>query len=434
MGPGTTSWSPRSILGADPTSIPGSGDVRYEGQSPGKGVVPHSKPQAAGDHGPAPPVSIAFKRTCPPRALLRIRDARNATPAPFACIALLENGSPNGAANTRALCTVNARHPLDERKRGRCDSQRDGQSIRIGRGTFRKEFRAMMGLYPMEYLVRSRLHKAKEQLGKGFPITEVAHELGFSSSQYFATVFRKYEATSPSDFLDVSTGKVHRWKYRQAARSPCAMFERLNRIPNAENCAGCSLKSRRFASPAIQLEQTPMQTMPRLYRQFAVLCAVSWAAIPVSAQLSAISGSVSTITRVQTPVSISSPCAELPFDSFPPNQLLRSENSDGSAVSVLQSGKAGPWAEFFIQVDQAGSYRVKPGFLKGPRKGIFQLIVNGDPVGDPIDSYSAGSESPAEAVPGNVTFQKAGIYSFRFLVTGKNQSSSGFSLSLQNML
>ena len=176
-----------------------------------------------------------------------------------------------------------------------------------------------------------------------------------------------------------------------------------------------------------------MQTMPRLYRQFAVLCAVSWAAIPVSAQLSAISGSVSTITRVQTPVSISSPCAELPFDSFPPNQLLRSENSDGSAVSVLQSGKAGPWAEFFIQVDQAGSYRVKPGFLKGPRKGIFQLIVNGDPVGDPIDSYSAGSESPAEAVPGNVTFQKAGIYSFRFLVTGKNQSSSGFSLSLQNI-
>lgn len=68
--------------------------------------------------------------------------------------------------------------------------------------TFRKEFRAMMGLYPMEYLVRSRLHKAKEQLGKGFPITEVAHELGFSSSQYFATVFRKYEATSPSDFLE----------------------------------------------------------------------------------------------------------------------------------------------------------------------------------------------------------------------------------------
>lgn len=75
---------------------------------------------------------------------------------------------------------------------------------------FRKIFSKTMRVSPGEYLVQLRLQRAKELLGRGQSITETAHELGFCSSQYFATVFRKYEGVSPSDFLDRSrTGPGH---------------------------------------------------------------------------------------------------------------------------------------------------------------------------------------------------------------------------------
>ncbi len=67
--------------------------------------------------------------------------------------------------------------------------------------SFRKHFCAMTGLSPKEYLVRLRVHKAKEQLAQGKSITQTAHAIGFGSSQYFATVFRKYEGLRPSDFV-----------------------------------------------------------------------------------------------------------------------------------------------------------------------------------------------------------------------------------------
>lgn len=66
--------------------------------------------------------------------------------------------------------------------------------------TFRKHFSALMGSSPLQYLTRLRLQQAKERMSRGTSVTEIAHELGFSSSQYFATVFRKYEGFTPSEF------------------------------------------------------------------------------------------------------------------------------------------------------------------------------------------------------------------------------------------
>ncbi len=71
----------------------------------------------------------------------------------------------------------------------------------LDRVVFRKHFQALIGSSPTQHLNRLRLQNAKEQLAHGRTITEVSHQLGFSSSQYFATVFRKYEGLSPSDFL-----------------------------------------------------------------------------------------------------------------------------------------------------------------------------------------------------------------------------------------
>ena len=135
----------------------------------------------------------------------------------------------------------------------------------------------------------------------------------------------------------------------------------------------------------------------------------------------------------QAPAPLTSPCGELPFDSFPPNQLLRTEAADGSIVSVLQAGRIGSWAEFFVPVDRAGTYRIDVRSRRGPQEAAFQLAIDGDPVGPPVDGYLAGSASPTETTVGDATFQKAGWHSFRFVVTGKNPSSGGTSLSLEKI-
>ncbi len=136
----------------------------------------------------------------------------------------------------------------------------------------------------------------------------------------------------------------------------------------------------------------------------------------------------------ESPAPLTLTCAELPSDSFPPNQLLRSETADGSVVSVLQAGRTGSWAEFFVRVDRAGTYRVDVQSRKGPDRAIFQLMVDGDPVRQPVDGYAPqNATAPVETAVGDATFQKAGTYSLRFLVTGKNPSGSGLSLALEKI-
>jgi len=60
-------------------------------------------------------------------------------------------------------------------------------------------FRRDFGQTPWQYLIRHRIEVAVEILKTSDrPITEIAHELGFSSSQHFADVFRKLRGHSPS--------------------------------------------------------------------------------------------------------------------------------------------------------------------------------------------------------------------------------------------
>ena len=140
-----------------------------------------------------------------------------------------------------------------------------------------------------------------------------------------------------------------------------------------------------------------------------------------------------TVANAQTAGATTARCGELPFDSFPPNQLLRSEEGAGKVVSVLQSSKVGAWGKFFLRVDQPGTYRVQVGLRKGMDAAIFQLCVGRDPVGPPVDCYAPGSATSIDTAIGDATFLKPGNYPFRFLVTGRNPASSGFSLALEEI-
>ena len=64
-----------------------------------------------------------------------------------------------------------------------------------------KLFRVHGGLSPNEFLIHTRIERAKGLLAAGNdPITAIAFACGFPSSSYFSTVFSKYTGVSPREF------------------------------------------------------------------------------------------------------------------------------------------------------------------------------------------------------------------------------------------
>jgi AraC-like DNA-binding protein len=73
--------------------------------------------------------------------------------------------------------------------------------VRLSPSRFKARFREEVGLPPREHVLRQKLAVAQVWLRRpGASVTGVAHELGFSSSQYFATVFRRFTGLTPSQF------------------------------------------------------------------------------------------------------------------------------------------------------------------------------------------------------------------------------------------
>ncbi|WP_252191161.1 helix-turn-helix transcriptional regulator [Polaribacter sp. Q13] len=60
----------------------------------------------------------------------------------------------------------------------------------------------LTNLTPMKYLFIRRLEMAKKilQEDNGLTISEIAYKCGFSSSQYFSTIFKKYEKCTPKEY------------------------------------------------------------------------------------------------------------------------------------------------------------------------------------------------------------------------------------------
>jgi AraC-like DNA-binding protein len=73
------------------------------------------------------------------------------------------------------------------------------QVARLSESRFKSRFKAEIGVPPAEYWLRKKIERATEML-KTRRVTEVAHELGFSSSQYFATAFKRYTLMNPSQY------------------------------------------------------------------------------------------------------------------------------------------------------------------------------------------------------------------------------------------
>lgn len=64
---------------------------------------------------------------------------------------------------------------------------------------FKARFKAELGVPPAEYVQRARVAEAERRLREtDVSVTRLAHDLGFASSQYFATVMKRYTGRTPS--------------------------------------------------------------------------------------------------------------------------------------------------------------------------------------------------------------------------------------------
>lgn len=73
------------------------------------------------------------------------------------------------------------------------------EEVHISVPRFKVLFMNAVGIPPGEYVLREKLECCKQELSESKKsITELAYEYGFSSSQYFSTVFKRYCMVTPS--------------------------------------------------------------------------------------------------------------------------------------------------------------------------------------------------------------------------------------------
>lgn len=73
--------------------------------------------------------------------------------------------------------------------------------IGISESHLRRRFRRETGMTVVDYITRYRIEKAKRLLETGeYVIGEIYEKVGFSTSQYFSIVFKRYEKISPGQY------------------------------------------------------------------------------------------------------------------------------------------------------------------------------------------------------------------------------------------
>lgn len=66
---------------------------------------------------------------------------------------------------------------------------------------YKQKFKQQMGITPRNYINMQKIERAKQLLDSGCSITDTAMTLGFNTSNYFTTVFKKYTFQSPTDYI-----------------------------------------------------------------------------------------------------------------------------------------------------------------------------------------------------------------------------------------
>ena len=81
------------------------------------------------------------------------------------------------------------------------DISRMAASVSLSESRFKQKFKQATGIPPVEFMIREKIEESKILLqDAGRTVTSVAMELGFTSSQHFSVLFKKYVGESPAQF------------------------------------------------------------------------------------------------------------------------------------------------------------------------------------------------------------------------------------------
>ena len=96
-------------------------------------------------------------------------------------------------------------------------------AVGVSRFHFARLFRISMGASPMEYLLRSRIERAKQILRRSEqPLCEIAVSLGFCDQSHFSRAFRRYAGVTPREFARLQRELDEATDAREKARGkPC---------------------------------------------------------------------------------------------------------------------------------------------------------------------------------------------------------------------
>jgi hypothetical protein len=105
----------------------------------------------------------------------------------------------------------------------------------------------------------------------------------------------------------------------------------------------------------------------------------------------------------------------------------------GDAQMWFTPGSADAETTFEIDVPIADERNVCAFFTKAPDYGMYQLLVDGQPLGAPFDGYAPGVVRSEGVEFGKFKFTK-GAHTIAFRCVGKNKTSSSFMLGLDNIV
>jgi hypothetical protein len=107
-------------------------------------------------------------------------------------------------------------------------------------------------------------------------------------------------------------------------------------------------------------------------------------------------------------------------------------NASGGQYIFLSATAVGDWIQFTLPNADAGTYDVKMGCKTYTARGTLSLSIDGVTVGSNFDEYSSGSAYPTHDF-GNVTLS-SGSHLIRLTVTGKNSSSSAYTITSDDFI
>ncbi|MBV4307862.1 helix-turn-helix transcriptional regulator, partial [Parabacteroides distasonis] len=76
------------------------------------------------------------------------------------------------------------------------------EQMNMSRSNFYRKIKALSGMSPNDYLKALRMNKAAELIQGGTRIPEVAAQVGFTSSSYFAKCFKAQYGVLPKEYVN----------------------------------------------------------------------------------------------------------------------------------------------------------------------------------------------------------------------------------------